>query len=709
MTTVKSKLFTLILWMLPILFVLLLEVVLRLFNYGGSLELFVLKKEGGHSEYVLNDNFTKRYFFQKGIKTPVPLSQTFPAEKDRSTYRIFCLGESTTQGFPYPPNGGYPAILESILAGFFPAKKIEVLNCGITAITSHSVLDMEREILRKYQPDLIIIYTGHNEFYGVFGQASTFSLFKNRALLQGFLQMQRSKLFLLMRNTLNHLFGKRIERGTHDQSNTLMSIMAKDVGIDFESKLFQNTEEQYRKNLADMCRIAQKHHTAIMLCNLVDNEKDLPPFASKHRQDFATQDTSNWQEIVQRAQNFQTTGQFQEAVADYKNALTIDSTFALTHFQLGQCYCALKEYPSAKEHFLAAKDYDTIRFRAPSTFNKIVSKVAKGYNVPMIDVEKAFNQRSLGGIRGQNLFHEHVHPNLQGYLLIAQTIAETMSKNALIADSWDWRLFKSDSAYLAMCHLTPLDHEVANYTIFRLMSQWPFPPQNAGAVYQRIGNEKTEELAKSLVDGGKKSLVELHLDYGNDFHQKNDFENALNEYKAALAGFPLATTYDRLGRLYLRKTEIAFRDHSDYNEASSSFKNGLYYFSEGLKRWPDDIEMNFNLGLLYILRADETDTAIRQFLKVLELQPGHKNSYTLLAELYIRRREFAKAKTYLHKAIQLFPDEARFYTDLGVICLLENNLPEAEKWLAKAVRMNNDAKANHYLQQVKTKLRESLN
>jgi tetratricopeptide (TPR) repeat protein len=706
MSQTKTKLFTLVLFLIPLLFILALEGALRLFNYGGSLDLFVLKKTGDYTEFVLNENFTKRYFFQKGVKTPVPLSQTFPAQKDSSTYRIFCLGASTTQGFPYPPNGAYPALLQDILAGLFPAKKVQVLNCGITAITSPSVLDMEREILRKYQPDLIVVYTGHNEFYGVFGQASTFSLFNNRALLQCFLQMQRSKLFLLMRNTLNDLFGKRIERGIHNQSNTLMSIMAKDVGIDLESRVFQNTEEQYQENLADMCRIAQKHHTNIMLCNLVDNEKDLPPFASKHRKDFAAQDTSDWHEVMKRAQNFQNAGQYQDAVHEYTNALKIDSTFALTHFQLGQCYNALSDYNNAKEHFALAKDYDTIRFRAPSSFNEIINKVAKSHHVPLIDDVNSFDQQSSGGIPGENLFFEHVHPKLPGYLLIARTIAEAMSQNGLISKNWDWSLNKADSTYLAMSHLTLLDHEVANYTIFRLMSQWPFPPKNAQAVYQRIGSERTEELAKSLVDGGKKSLVELHLEYGNEFHQKNEFENAAAEYQAALAIFPLATTYDRLGRLYLRKTEIAFRDRQDFNDAALSFNQGLYYFSEGLKRWPHDVEMNFNLGLLYVLRADETDAAVRQFLKVLELQPGNKNSYTLLTELYIRRHDYGNAKTYLNKAMQLFPEEARFCTDLGVVFLQENNLAEAEKWLDKAIRMNDDAKAKYYLNQVQTRMKE---
>jgi tetratricopeptide (TPR) repeat protein len=708
LSRLKKRIFTLILVILPLIFLLLIEGVLRLFNYGGSPDLFVLQTTGEQSEYVLNENFTKRYFFQKGINTPVPLSQTFPSEKDTATLRIFCLGASTTQGFPYPPNGAYPALLQNILSSAMPKKKIQVLNCGITAITSHSVLDMEREILHKYQPDLLIIYTGHNEFYGVFGQASTLVLFRNRTLLQGFLRMQHCRLVLLLRNVINDLFGKRIGRGMQHESNTLMSIMAKDISIDYQGKVFLRTEDQYEKNLVELCALAKKHHTGIMLCNLIDNEKDLPPFSSKHVRGF-TEDTARWQESMQRAQDFQDMSQYKNAVSEYENALTLDSLYALTHYKLAQCYYALNEYENARTHFILAKDYDAIRFRAPSSFNKLIARVAYEQHVPVIDVKRAFDERSTGRIPGKTLLYEHVHPNLQGYLLIAETIAEKMREIRTIPKFTDFNLKESAGLKLALRNITVLDLEVANYRIFRLMSQWPFPKTNGEPVYKRIGNERTEELAREMVDKGKKSVVELHLEYGNEFHQQNELGQAIREYQAALAISPLDVTYNRLGRVYLRMAEIAFREQKDYNDALSAYQNSHYYFTQGLKRWPDHIEMNFNLGLLYLMRTDKADSAKIQMMKVIQLDDGHKNAYKLLAELTIRQRDDRTAKKYLMKAVQLFPDDAQFCTDLGVVFLHENNLSESERWLRKAIRLKDDAKAKIVLRQIQQRLHTEKN
>ena len=79
-STLPKNSFKLIMVSFPIITLLFIEVGLRVFNYGGNPDLFVIQKTGEVSEYVLNKDFTKRYFFQNGIKTPAPLSQRFSVE-----------------------------------------------------------------------------------------------------------------------------------------------------------------------------------------------------------------------------------------------------------------------------------------------------------------------------------------------------------------------------------------------------------------------------------------------------------------------------------------------------------------------------------------------------------------------------------------------------------------------------------------------------
>ena len=86
----------------------------------------------------------------------------FPIAKPPGTYRIFCIGQSTTEGFPFQPRGGYPEWLEALLKGVLPSRKIEVINAGICGSDSTRDLAIVKEVL-KYRPDLLVLYEGNNE------------------------------------------------------------------------------------------------------------------------------------------------------------------------------------------------------------------------------------------------------------------------------------------------------------------------------------------------------------------------------------------------------------------------------------------------------------------------------------------------------------------------------------------------------------------
>ena len=164
-------------------------------------------------------------------------------------------------------------MLKNILTTLHPEKNIEVVNCGITAITSYSVLDICDEILEKYKPDLLVVYTGHNEFYGVFGSASRLSLFENNTLQRLFLKLQNSKLFLLTRDVVNLMFGGDISDDPSLHRGTMMGIVAKDIGIKLNDEIFKRTENSFRENLEEIVSDAKENNTDILICNLVANQR----------------------------------------------------------------------------------------------------------------------------------------------------------------------------------------------------------------------------------------------------------------------------------------------------------------------------------------------------------------------------------------------------------------------------------------------------
>ena len=87
----------------------------------------------------------------------------FAATKPSAEFRIFCLGGSTVQGRPYSIETSFTTWLELSLQAADPSRRWEVVNCGGVSYASYRLVPIMQEVI-NYDPDLFIVYTGHNEF-----------------------------------------------------------------------------------------------------------------------------------------------------------------------------------------------------------------------------------------------------------------------------------------------------------------------------------------------------------------------------------------------------------------------------------------------------------------------------------------------------------------------------------------------------------------
>jgi hypothetical protein len=87
----------------------------------------------------------------------------FSASKDPGVFRIFCVGGSASAGWPHPGEETYSAYLEAALAASYPGRTIEVHNVSAQAYAAYRVRLILEEIA-AFDPDLVIIYSGNNEF-----------------------------------------------------------------------------------------------------------------------------------------------------------------------------------------------------------------------------------------------------------------------------------------------------------------------------------------------------------------------------------------------------------------------------------------------------------------------------------------------------------------------------------------------------------------
>jgi tetratricopeptide (TPR) repeat protein len=391
----------------PVMVLVIVEAGLRLAGVGFSTSLLVPCTVKGSPASCYNLFFATPYFPAGMVQTPRLYS--IPATKPQGTYRIFVLGESAAMGDPDSAYG-FSRYLEVMLRERFPSMKFEVVNTGSVAINSHVVLRIA-EGLADQKPDLFIIYSGNNEVVGPYGPGTM--------LTSGGMSMPvvRSSIFFgssRIGQLLTSLGTKK--REWHGMEMFL------DQQVPADSPRIQQAYSNYEKNLRDTIKVAQVAGAKVVVSTVATNLKDCAPFASLHRKNLSQDDLKKWSALVQQGNDLDVSNSPAEALKQYQAAAAIDERYAELEFRMARAAWRLRDYKTAREHFLRARDLDTLRFRADSKINDINRSVAASARVTLVDAEKILSDAAPDGIIGTDLIYEHVHMTPEGNYLLARAI-----------------------------------------------------------------------------------------------------------------------------------------------------------------------------------------------------------------------------------------------------------------------------------------------
>jgi len=433
---------------LPLVFLCFIEILLRLFNYGFDPSLFI--KDPDQQGYMMMNPTASYKFFSTSANATQGNRERFSILNAKNTFRIFVIGESTTAGYPYMHNGSFHRWLQYRLMHQYPNLNFEVINVSLTAVNSYTVLDFAKQIV-NYEPDLVLVYTGHNEYYGALGIGSTSQIKGNSTWIKLVIKLRELKLVQLSDRIIEaaaKLFGKRI-----DKRENLMKRMVTKQQIAYQSADFNRGIAQFSSNMNELCQLLSEKHIPTVISTLVSNEKDLKPFIS--------------------------TGKFS----------------AQNHYTNGKKLYANGNFKAAKTDFVLAKEYDQLRFRAPETFNQIIGKLCKQYpGIYLADTRALFEKNETGGIIGKETILEHVHPNLLGYAIMSESFYQQINNRNLIPAKKQSEM--SFAQLLINMPVTKVDSLYGVYQIMMLRSGWPFN-EPVIATYDR-GNSIDEQLAGAL-------------------------------------------------------------------------------------------------------------------------------------------------------------------------------------------------------------------
>ncbi len=456
---------------------------MRLSSFGSRFD-FILKDKSENfiSKRSLNTQYIALHYFshlqvdfEKIFKSDPWFPDTeFTHQKKQNTFRIFLLGGSTTRGFPFTKRTiSYSGFLQNILTDILPNHNIEIINAGYDALSSFAVLDIFKRII-KQSPDLIIVYTGHNEFIGHFGTNSTVNLGKNRFLIKSIISLQSSKLFLLTKLAVFKI--KSLLKKNNSEPVNLFRAMLKKSKVSWNNHDHELTETNYRLNLTEMATLARNKKVRLVFSSLASNLSDFKPLRSETSPSTQDHSKKKIKTLLTQAKNLIKEKNFEGAIQLNKKAIDIDFNYANSHYQIGKAYIESSQFSKAKKHFKLARDLDKLHLRSCSKLNSIIHKIGEEQKVPIIDMEESLKTYSQNGMLGKNFFLEHVHPNINGHLLMGESIARFLFRHDILGNKkqWDWTRMRSAKDYVIMSGFDRKQFENSRYTIGRLLLDFPF-------------------------------------------------------------------------------------------------------------------------------------------------------------------------------------------------------------------------------------------
>ena len=596
--------------------------------------------------------------------------QSFPRDKATRTRRVFCLGGSTTYGRPYNDSTSFAGWLREFLPLADPAHRWEVINAGGISYASYRVAAVTEQLL-EMDPDLLIIYTGHNEFL----EDVTFPNWKDRSRLleQATLLAAHSRLFTLLSQRLQP--AAETNRQQPRLPGEVDEILNHTVGPSSYKRDDRHHDQVlsfFEFNLRRIVQLAHRRSVPVLLVTPASNLRDFSPFKSQHRDGLNEQDQRRWQELVDQAGKLAILNEWEDAARLLKEAVSLDDRHAETHFRLAAALLACGQHAEASVHFQRARDEDVCPLRALTPLATSVRRIAADESVPLVDFEEllAGRCRDQNGhsIVGNNFFLDHVHPTIEGHRLLAEAIIEQLETDRWWNSGQQWNEQARDQvAARILDSVDQTDHARARRNLAKVLN-WSGKQMEAGALSVSVLEQLPDDPeALSIAAAYMRQLgrVEPAIDYlsrrtrvtpddADTFRRLSSLlveagrleETLLCQQQVTRLQPNDAQGLHHLGIILaeMKRFEEAItfyrsaigRDHNDANihyhlgialAETADLEGSKDAFQQALAISPDDRDASFNLAVVHghigqSLETVDPEAAGRHYRSALQLEPG---------------------------------------------------------------------------------------
>ena len=606
--------------------------------------------------------------------------QQFQRTKPANTFRIFCLGGSTTYGRPFDDATSFAGWLREFLTVADPKRSWEVLNAGGVSYASYRIVSLVEELI-QYQPDLFVIYTGHNEFL----ETRSYPKLANMSpwLLKSAATAGRFRTFALLRKLI--ATPAQAPSQQYQMPGEVDEILNHTIGPSSyqrdDAKRAQ-VAKHFEFNLIRMVQLARAGGAKVLIVSPASNLKDCAPFKSQHRDGLSTDEKQRFDALLKQAHTNQAQEKLELALTQYKQAMAIDNRYADLHYQLAQLLLKKQQVTEALLASRRAQEEDICPLRALESIRDSIQRVAADMNVPLVDfhhlLAEQCQQEHRHRLPGQEYFLDHVHLRPEIHRQLAIHLVDAMIQNSFIQTEQHWR--NRNLADIDQQVYGRVD-EVGQATALRNLAKvlnWAGKHLEAGALaLEALETIPQDAEALLLAAPYLKTLGRL--------------DQAARYYQQALKQLPnhaeahqlLAALMAEQGKYQEAKTHFLeyLRIHPDDKQAPlrvailctrlKQFRESLPYYRNSLQHHADNPVVHYHYAMT-LANLGEISTAIAEYEKTIALDPAGPDAHFNLATL-LEERDPVKSQMHYERVVQLNPQDVEAFFCLGQ--LLEKKDP----------------------------------
>jgi tetratricopeptide (TPR) repeat protein len=596
--------------------------------------------------------------------------QAFPKTKQKNSYRIFTVGGSTTHGRPFDHKVSFGGWLQAFLNAAEPGRNWEVINAGGSSYASYRVAKLMQELV-QYQPDLFIVYSGHNEFleersYGGLADLPSWVIDLDSMLNGTRTYSGMKRLYDSWRPDSMQQAKKRYE--VSGEVDTVLKYTIGPTSYHRDDNLRKQIVSHYRLNLERIVLLARDAGAEIIFVTPADNLKDFSPFKSEHKEGVSSEAENRFNRSFEKGNNLHAAGKLYEALAAYRQALSIDERYADLLFQVGRVLFDLKNYAEAEKFFWRAIDEDVAPLRMLSSMQKSLVDVAESQTVPLVDFQQIlrheYSQKYDHAVLGNEFFLDHVHTNINGYRILGLGLFDKLINLGIV----------SSDATLSASQIETVTRQVTS------------------SMSKSDHNKSLFQLARVLDWAGK-------------------FDAAQNLFLRHLEVFgPQGDVYAQLGMISAKKGNNAEAINYFRKAISDGYKNPEVYtwmantyrnqgnFSLAMQAYEDKLQLDGNrveahtfFGIQFAYQGDN-ESALHHFKEALQLDPDFLPARRNLVVTLFSLKQYDEAMAKGQAILNGHPDEYRIHYVVGAILLRQGDKNEAIKHYSEALRLAPDFK-----------------